>query len=84
MGQWIEVFRAGDYGAKDKFTTQDLDQMVANYDGGQHEAPIVIGHPEMDAPAFGWVEALKRQGATLFAKLKQVQPEFEEMVRSGL
>lgn len=82
-GQWIEVFAAGNYGARGKFTTADLDEVVRTYDPRYHEAPAVIGHPENDAPAYGWVESVKRDGNTLSVKLRQVQPEFEDAVRSG-
>jgi hypothetical protein len=43
----------------------------------------VLGHPENDAPAFGWVEGLKREGNVLFAKLKQVSPQLDQLVESG-
>jgi len=82
-GQWIDVFRAGDYGDKGSYTPADLDAMVANYKPAQHEAPVVIGHPEHDAPAFGWVAALRRAGDTLQAKLRQVAPQLEVLVRQG-
>jgi len=82
-GQWIEVFRAGDYGQKGKFTTADLDRMIANYDPAKHEAPVTMGHPEHDAPAYGWTESLKREGNVLFAKLKQVPESFEQLVSAG-
>lgn len=82
-GKWIEVFRIGDYGDKGKYTTADLDEMVRNYDPNQHEAPLVLGHPENNAPAYGWAEAFKREGTTLLAKLKQVSPQLESWVDSG-
>lgn len=83
--QWIELFRAGDHGEKGAFTEADLDQMVANYQPQSvHEAPVTIGHPEGDAPAFGWMGSLKRVGSVLLGKLSQAQPEFEEMVERGL
>lgn len=82
--QWIELFRAGDYGNKGAYTESDIDKMVANYDAKEHEAPVVMGHPETNAPAYGWVESLKRVGNLLLGKLKQVQPAFEDMVRQGL
>lgn len=82
--QWIEVFRAGDYGEKGRFQPEDLDRMAADYNPAEHEAPVVIGHPAEDAPAWAWVEKLRRQGESLWAKLRQVQPEFEDMVRRGL
>ena len=82
--QWIELFRTGNYGDKGEYSERDLDQIVANYNRSFHEAPAVIGHPENDLPAYGWVEAVKRVGNTLFGKLKQIQPAFEEMVKQGL
>ena len=30
--QWIEIFRAGDYEAKGKWTVPDLDQLAESYD----------------------------------------------------
>jgi hypothetical protein len=82
-GEWLEVFRAGDYGKKGSYSEADLDAMVANYDPKTFEAPVVVGHPDVDSPAFGWVESLKRDGDTLLAKLKDVPTEFEELVKVG-
>jgi hypothetical protein len=82
-GQWIEVFRSGDYGEKGNYTNADIDRMIASYNPANHEVPLVIGHPEHDKPAVGWVESLKRMGDVMLAKLKQVAPEFEQMVRQG-
>jgi hypothetical protein len=44
---------------------------------------VVLGHPEHDAPAYGWVEGVKREANVLLAKLKQVPPAFEQLVREG-
>jgi len=82
-GQWVDIFRVGNYGDKGNYTPADLDAMVANYNPAEHEAPVVIGHPEHDAPAFGWVATLRRAGDTLQAKLRQVAPQFETAVRQG-
>lgn len=82
-GQWLELFRSGDYGDKGTFSNSDLDQMVKNFNPSFHEPPAVIGHPDHDAPAYGWVDALKRYGDKLLGKFKQVDPKFEEMVKSG-
>jgi hypothetical protein len=81
--QWLEIFRAGDYGDKGTYTERDLDQIASSYDPSFHEVPLVIGHPQTDAPAYGWVSALKRDGDTLLAKPSQVDPNFEEMVLKG-
>ncbi len=88
---WIEVFRSGKQtdsaGNTKEWTNSDLDKIVENYNNQakdkKHEAPIVIGHPETNAPAFGWVETLKRQGDVLLAKLKQLTPQFVEWVKAG-
>ncbi|MFZ5998059.1 MAG: hypothetical protein ACOYW7_11325, partial [Nitrospirota bacterium] len=47
-------------------------------------APIVIGHPKDNAPAYGWVEALKREGETLYMKMKDVVPQFADMLKEKL
>jgi len=82
-GGWVEIFRAGDYGSKGVYTADDLDRIVASYDPRFHEAPAVIGHPKHDMPAYGWTDRLMRQGDMLLAKFREVDPAFEEAVKSG-
>ncbi|WP_051775585.1 hypothetical protein [Paenibacillus tyrfis] len=81
--KWYEVFRAGKYEPQGDFTENDIQQVVDNYDPNKFEAPIVIGHPKQDDPAFGWVSALKREGDKLLASFRQVVPEFSEAVNAG-
>lgn len=84
---WFEIFRTGTHtdsaGRTRTWTQADLDQAAAGYDPAKHEAPVVIGHPKDNAPAYGWVESLKRVGNTLLAKFKQIEPAFKEMVKAG-
>ncbi|MBI1353267.1 MAG: hypothetical protein GC160_02895 [Acidobacteria bacterium] len=80
---WIEVFRAGDYGAKGEWTADDVARIAASYDRSYHESPLVLGHPKTDAPAYGWVDQLKAEGGTLLAKLRDVPAELGEAVRAG-
>lgn len=82
--QWVEIFEAGTYGEKGSYSSADLDKIVASYDPKKHEAPVVIGHPKDNAPAFGWVEGLKREGSKLLAKFRDIVPEFEKAVEQGL
>ncbi|TEB09150.1 hypothetical protein [Pelotomaculum propionicicum] len=82
MPEWHEVWRAGNY-PQGNFTENDVQQIVDNYIPEESEAPVVIGHPKNEDPAFGWVEALKREGGKLLAKFKQVVPEFAEAVNQG-
>jgi hypothetical protein len=82
-GQWIELFRAGDYGDKGSYSAADIDNMIRNFNPAEHEPPVVMGHPEHDAPAYGWVSALKRNGNVLLGMLKQVPQQFEDLVRGA-
>lgn len=84
----IEIFRAGtrraDNGQEYTITAADLAKTVAAYDIKLHEAPLVVGHPEGDKPAYGWISGLQLDGDTLkIADTHQVEPQFAEMVRDG-
>lgn len=84
----IEIFKTGTHtdaaGNTRTWTEEDLDSIAAKYNPAGHEAPVVIGHPKDNAPAFGWVEGLERKGSVLYAKLKDLIPEFVDAVKKGL
>lgn len=82
-GHWIEVFKAGNYGEKGVWTPEQLDQIASSYDPRLHAAPVVVGHPADDAPAWGWVQSLRRAGQSLWAKLEKVQPALEQAIKDG-
>lgn len=88
LTDWFEIFRTGTWtdasGNTRDWTEEDLDTIVGNYKPEEDEAPLVIGHPETDSPAYGWTEGIKRVGEVLFAKGKEVVSEFEDMVKQGL
>lgn len=83
----IHVFRAGTHvtsaGESIDFTQADLAAAAAAYDPALHEAPLVIGHPKTDDPAYGWAAALKVDGADLYVQPAQLNAEFAELVNSG-
>ncbi len=81
--QWVEIFRAGDYGDKGVWTREDLDKAIANFSAGEWTPPAVFGHPKEDDPAQGWVAALRRAGDTLLARFTQVSDELESSVKNG-
>lgn len=86
--QTIQIFRPGTHVASDgrrlSFSEADLVAMAVAYDPAVHEAPIVVGHPRTDAPAYGWVEGLKiGKGGAVEATPRQVDPAFAEIVRAG-
>ena len=86
--EWFEIFKTGTHtdaaGNTSDWTEEDLDKIVRLYDPSNHEAPIVVGHPELDSPAYGWIEALKREGDRLLAKPKQLVDQFKDWVKDGL
>lgn len=65
------------------FSESDLQATVAAYDPAKHEAPLVVGHPTHDMPAYGWVQRLQCAKDGLLAVPQQVNPEFAEMVQAG-
>jgi len=83
----IEIFKPGRHTAKSghelDFTESRLRESAEAYDPAVHEAPIVVGHPKTDHPAYGWVRGLEFAEGTLIAEPDQVNPDFEEMVKSG-
>lgn len=83
----IEVFRAGSHvdmaGRQHAFTRDDLVALAQSYNAAAEEAPIVVGHPRDDLPAYGWIKRLTVRGDTLVAQPHQVEPQFAAMVRDG-
>jgi hypothetical protein len=86
LDDWVEIFRAGEQtdsaGRTLTFSHDDLDQMVASHQAGI-AAPIVIGHPQHNDPAYGWAGELKRTGDSLLARFRDVTPEFAASVEAG-
>ncbi|HFO0136935.1 TPA: peptidase, partial [Pseudomonas aeruginosa] len=60
----IPFFRAGRHldsrGRQVEFSEADLDAAIAGYDPALHRAPLVIGHPKDNGPAYGWVGSISR------------------------
>lgn len=81
----IEIFRAGrhmdDAGAVHHFSEADVDGMAASYNPALREAPLTVGHPKDNLPAYGWVKAVGRNAAgVLTITPHSVEPQFAEMV----
>jgi phage I-like protein len=84
---WTPIFRTGTHtdsqGRSRTWTTADLDKAVSSYDPTKREAPLVLGHPKANGPAFGWIEKLRRTGDVLEAAFKQVPTTLKEAVSAG-
>ncbi|HHG5617955.1 TPA: peptidase, partial [Pseudomonas aeruginosa] len=61
-----------------EFTEAILQEIAATYDPALSEAPLVIGHPKLNAPAYGWAKGLEVREGMLYAEPHQVVPEFAE------
>lgn len=87
MDKPLEIFRAGRHtsinGATLEFSDSQVAGIAAAYDPALHEAPLVVGHPALNAPAYGWVKRLAAEGGSLSAELDQVDPAFAEALRAG-
>jgi len=83
----LAIFRAGTHtsvdGRKLTFTPEVIAELAETYDPSVSEAPLVVGHPKIDAPAYGWAKSLRADGAVLYAEPHQVEPQFAEMVNAG-
>lgn len=83
----IEIFRAGRHVAADgrevEFTAADVQAIADGYDPALSPAPVVVGHPKLDAPAYGWVDRLVAKDGVLFAEEGQVDPAFEGLRKAG-
>jgi hypothetical protein len=83
----LEIFKPGTFVASDgreyTFTESDLRACAAAYDAAKHEAPLCVGHPKDDAPAYGWVERAAFADGALQIDTHQVDAAFAELVATG-
>lgn len=86
--QLVEVFKAGRHTADDgqtlDFSPSLIRGMADAYDPALREAPLVVGHPQSNLPAYGWVKGLTAtDDGRLLMQAEQVDPAFEKMVQDG-
>lgn len=83
----FEVFRTGEHtdskGRKVTITADDLTHIAANFNAELAAAPLVVGHPRTDDPAYGWAKAFTVEGDRLLAHPDQVETQFSKMVEEG-
>lgn len=86
LSDWIEVARTGrfrDMSGQDVDVTPERLDRVAGSLRSDNQAALVFGHPELDAPAYGWVADLKRHGDKLLARFRDVPEEVKRLVKAG-
>jgi hypothetical protein len=88
MSKWIEILKPGTFkdtaGREHVFTMDRLRGIERKFNEQTNEAPLVVGHPEMNSPAFGWAKKLKIVDDRLKALPHQVVPEFADAVNRGI
>ncbi|WP_227503528.1 2-oxoacid:acceptor oxidoreductase [Moraxella bovoculi] len=80
---FIAGTRADNSGKEVTITPDDLNAIAQGYNPSFHEAPIVIGHPDDNAPAYDWVKSLSAQDGKLFAEFGEMDDDFVELVKAG-
>ena len=89
LADWFSIFRSGAHVSKDgvkrTFSHEDLDAMIARYEG-QTPSPCVITHKELYSP-FAWAQIaeVRREGDVLEARCnpETIEPQFAELVEAG-
>lgn len=86
-GQWVEIGRVGTFadstGVERSLDREFLSAVVANYQSAAHEAPLVVGHPKDNVPAFGWTSDVRLNGDSLEARFTDTDEDFENLVQAG-
>lgn len=80
------IFKTGKHisanGVKTTWGESELNQIAENYNKAIFTAPLVLGHPEHNAPAYGEVNKMFVQDGILFAE-SQVNEQLERHILSG-
>jgi hypothetical protein len=88
-GQWVDGTPVGKHvdsdGDEVSIDVAFLEAVVANFEKTKnlHQPPAVIGHPKSNAPAYGYIAALRVNNGRLERQFTDVNPQFEEIVKSG-
>ena len=84
----LEIFKTGTHtdsaGNTRHWSADTLHDIANSYNKETSPAPVVVGHPKTDSPAYGWVESLKVKGDTLVATLSQMQDGFVKLLKEGV
>ncbi|MGD8305725.1 MAG: hypothetical protein PVF17_03645 [Ignavibacteria bacterium] len=86
----FEIFKTGshtsDKGVSKDYTLDELNFIAESYNPKEDEAPIVIGHPQDNDPAFGWISSLSvSEDGSLFAEAPddKLHPDFLAALKEG-
>lgn len=85
----FEAFKAGTHvdseGEENTYTEEQLDKMCAKYNEGAEKdpAPLTLGHPSDNSPAYGWVKSARTFAGKVLIKAHQLNKDFVDAVKNG-
>ncbi|MDK2955407.1 MAG: hypothetical protein PWQ57_903 [Desulfovibrionales bacterium] len=83
----MEVFRVGRWtdssGHTRDWSIEDLRKMAGSYDPAAREAPLVVGHPKTNGPAYGWIVNPRVAGDRLVVDVKDAPEAIIQAIREG-
>lgn len=84
---WFEIFKAGSHTSNTMitktYTNEDLDKIVSSTKLSGKNVPLVVGHVIINYPVYGYLADIKRDGSSIYAKCRDVVPQFEEFVKTS-
>ena len=86
----FEIFKTGshtsDKGVTNNYSLEDLNFIAKSYNPDEDEAPIVVGHPADNSPAYGWISSIEvTEDGKLVADAPddKIHPDFLTAVQEG-
>ncbi|MGE4496326.1 MAG: hypothetical protein AB7E48_00490 [Deferribacterales bacterium] len=84
---WDKIARTGSFtdmnGNTYTFTDDILKRLVRSFKTGSEKVPLVLGHPETDYPAHGWIKDLRVNNGFLEAQYENLSEELKRLVQEG-
>ena len=85
----FEAFKSGKHvsseGEECEYTDADLEHMCEEYNARAtiDPAPLTLGHPTDNSPAYGWIKSARTFAGKLLVKAHQLNKDFVDAVKQG-
>lgn len=88
VGKWIQIFEAGTHtdsaGVKRTYTADDISRTAQLYQERKVDAPLTLGHPKGNGPAYGWIADLKAEAGKLLMLSKDVTENLKDWTKKRM
>ena len=85
-GSWVHVARDGTWEGHPEgaftFDADVYDSIVRNFDAQENPLPVVVGHPEGEAPAVGWIRRMRARDGGLWVYVDWL-PTAAQAIKDG-